>query len=130
MMRRSESAHLLLLVVLIVAGFGVLYAQDVKKASVPDSVTIKAEDAKGFKESAQNAERTQLQVRALTAEIQLATKNLEELRGKAEREQKDLQQVLIGLAGKAGISQDRLTEYELSEKDGGLLLTKRVAKKE
>lgn len=126
--------YLLLVVALVVVfGLGAAYAQDAKKPPekpLPDSVLIKAEDAKTFKENAQNAERTQLQVRALTAEIQLATKNLEELRARATKEQQELQAILFGLAEKHGLPQSRLSEYDLVEKDGGLLFTKKVAQKE
>jgi hypothetical protein len=106
-----------------------VFGQD-KKPAPPDSVTITALEAKPFLDKKQAADVTQLQIRALSAEIQLAQKNLAELRTKGDKEQGDLQSVLLALLEKHGIPRDKLSDYDLQDKDGGFVVSKRVAQKE
>lgn len=97
-----------------------------KPASEPPAeVRITAEQAKPFRAQIEKAERTTLEIRALTAEIRVAQTRVRELQTQSESEQASIRQTLQSLAEKAGIKPDQMKDYDLSDDGEGLKLVKR-----
>lgn len=121
------------ILVYLIAVVGLAVAQNSEKPSekakdLPAEVIIGAEDTKEFRSAIETAEKTTLQIRALTAEIQLAQRELDELKAKLQKEQSSLQDQMLAIAAKAGIPRDKLQDYELqSPSNGGLVLKRKVA---
>jgi hypothetical protein len=108
-----------------IAGYNTQNGSAKDEKAGPPIVTISKADAEAFKDAAAIVEKGQLTIRALSAEIQLAQRQLKELQEQLEKERQKTDGLLTEMCKKAGIPREKLGDYDLTDDAGGFRLVRK-----